>query len=168
MASTFLNLPAGSTTTIGALEVAVSAANDSIKISDGTDTLAVNADGSLNVSLSGSLASVDTVITGLNEYEYNEEIGVAIGATVTAVTYTFGANYKLRKINCTGDNLAIWTVVLDGDDIDKRRSNFTNLNCDFDYETGITMPSGSTLEVKVTNSGNSIGEFSARLLFSPK
>lgn len=172
MASTFISLPVTSSGSIsGPIDVQISASNDSIKISDGTDTLAINADGSINANIGGSASitgNVDAVLTGLNEFQYNEVLAVAAGATTAVVTKFFPVEYKLRRINATGSNVSTWTVILDATDIDKIRSNHTDLNVVFDYETGITIPAGSTVVVEVTNAGASAGDFSARLLFSAK
>lgn len=146
----------------------VSAANDSIRISDGTDTLAINPDGSINVN-STSSGPTDVILTGLNEYEYNEVTGLAIGGSTTLVSHFFAVDYKLRRISCTGDSIGVFTVLFDATPVDKRRSTYTDFNVVVDYETGIAIPAGTTVSVEVENaSTSSVGDYSGQLLFSIK
>lgn len=168
MASTFISLPISGSTITGPIDVNVSAANDSIKISDGTDLLAVQADGSINVNISSSAGTIDTILTGLNEYEFDEALSVASGGSATVVSHLFATEYKLRRASCTGDSIGVFTVLFDSTPVDKSRSTYTNFNCEFDYETGIVVPAGTTVSVEVENASTSVGNFSARLLFSPK
>jgi hypothetical protein len=169
MASTFISLPISGSTITGPIDVNVSAANDSIKISDGTDILAINADGSINIAGSTTVSgSVDAVITGLNEYEYSEALAVAAGGTATVVSHFFATTYKLRRASCTGENVAVYTVYFDAVAMDKKRSTYTDFNCCFDYETGIEVPAGTTVTIEVENASTSAGDFSAQLLFSPR
>ena len=161
MASTFISLPSAEIT--GPIDVNINPINDAIKISDGTDTLAVNTDGSINVA---GVFSGNTVPVGVNEFEYGEALNVAIGASATVVTKFFLTDYKLRRASCTGENIAVFTILFNGTPVDKSRSTYSDFNCRFDYETGITIPAGTTVTVEVLNSGNSIADFSAQLLFS--
>lgn len=169
MASTFISLPISGGTITGPIDVNINAASDSIKISDGTDTLAINADGSINIAGNTTVSgSVDSVITGLNEYEYNEVASVASGASVIVVARTFSMEYKLRRVSCTGDSVGVFTVLFNGVPVDKKRSTYTDYNCEFDYETGIVVSAGTIVEVEAENASTTVGDFSSRLLFSPK
>lgn len=171
MASTYLSLPAASVS-LGTVDVVVTAQNDSIAISDGFNTLAVNPDGSLNVSGMSTVTGEVTIdggtvgITGQNEFEYSELIIPAAG-NATVVSRYFETAYKLRRVSATGATIGTYTVRFNGTAVDKLRSNYTDFNCKFDYETGIAIPPGTTVTVFVEN-GSTVDAalFSAQLLFS--
>lgn len=171
MASTYITLPA-QTVTLGTVDVVVTAQNDSIAISDGTNTLAVNPDGSLNVSGISTVTGQVTVdggtvaVTGQNEFEYNQ-VSVPPTGSATIVSHFFATNYKLRRVSATGATVGVYTVRFNGSPVDKLRSNYTDFNCRFDYETGIAVPAGTTVSVLVENgSTTDTALFSAQLLFS--
>lgn len=108
-------------------------------------------------------------LVGENQYWFDEVSDVAPNATDTIVTYVFATEHKLRKVSATGNCIGVYSVKFDTDVVDKKRSTITDFNCEFDYETGITIPAGTTVSVVVQNSStNGTGQFSARLLFSLK
>lgn len=166
MADSFIYLPPTSSSTItGPIDVNVSAAgNDSVKISDGVDTLAINADGSLNIAgvISGS---VDAIFTGVNEYSYNE-VTIAAGGTTTIISQLFATDYKLRRVRGSGETIGVYYIKFNSSGVDKMRSTYTDFNATFDFETGITIPAGTTVNIEVTNAGNAPALFSINMLFS--
>lgn len=171
MASTFINLPAISVD-VGTVDVVITADNDSIAISDGTNTMAVNSDGSINVSGISTVTGQVTVdggtvaITGENEFEYNQ-VTIPASSSAVVVSRLFPTAYKLRRVSATGATVGTYTVRFNGTAVDKLRSNYTDFNCRFDYETGIAIPPGTTVSVFVENgSTTDAGLFSAQLLFS--
>lgn len=171
MASTFISLPAASVS-LGTVDVVVTAQNDSIAISDGYNTLAVNPDGSLNVAGISTVTGSVTVdggtvaVTGQNEFTYNEQI-IAAAGNATIVSKFFAIAYKLRRVSATGATIGTYTVRFNGTAVDKLRSNYTDFNCKFDYETGIAIPPGTTVTVYVENgSATDAALFSAQLLYS--
>lgn len=166
MADSFIYLPPTSSSTItGPIDVNVSASsNDSIKISDGVDTLAINADGSLNIA--GSISgTVDAVLTGVNEYTYNE-VTIAAGASTTVISQLFATDYKLRRVRGSGETIGVYYVKFNTSGVDKIRSTYTDFNATFDFETGITIPAGTTVNIEVTNAGSSPALFSINMLYS--
>lgn len=157
-----VNLPGG-------FDVEIDAADgDNIAISDGTNTVVVNADGSLNITDNGGSLTVDGQVAtvGINEYKYGEQLNVAAGANSTLVSHLFATSYKLRRVSVSGENIAVYTVYFNATAIDKRRATYMNFNCEFDYETGISIPPGTTVSVEVENSGSTSSDFNAQLLFS--
>lgn len=158
MASTFISLPAGAEIT-GPIDVIVNAANDSIRIADaGGDELAINADGSINVNTSGGVS---------NEYTTGESTSVAISGSATVVSQYFATAHRLRRVSCSGTNRAEYTLYFDASQIDKQRSTVAEVNCKFDYETGILIPADTTVTVEVLNAGTTTGDFNAILIYSP-
>jgi hypothetical protein len=106
-------------------------------------------------------------ISGTNQFEYNEVLSVAPGATITLLSRNFPTAYKLRRVDATGNCIGTYSVQFNNEDIDKKRSTIVNFNCEFNYETGITIPAGTIVSVVVTNSSDeNSGDFAARLLFS--
>lgn len=171
MASTFITLPATSVD-VGTVDVVITADNDSIAISDGTNTMAVNSDGSINVSGISTVTGQVTVdggtvaVTGENEFEYNQVV-IAAASSAVVVSRLFPTAYKLRRVSATGATVGTYTVRFNGTAVDKLRSNYTDFNCRFDYETGIAIPAGTTVSVLVENGSiTDAGLFSAQLLFS--
>jgi hypothetical protein len=117
-------------------------------------------------TLEVNVGSVNALLVGINEYTYGESLGLAGGAEATLVSQFFVAQYKLRRVSCTGENIGVYTVYFNGVPVDKKRSTYTNFNCEFDYETGITIPANTTVEVKVENASSSVADFSAQILYS--
>lgn len=166
MSNTFIHLPPSSSNVLGPIDVNVNASNDSIKISDGTDTLAINTDGSLNIA--GSISgSVDAITTGINEFAFNETT-IAAGATTTIISQLFISEYKLRRVRASGENIGVYSLKFGASGVDKYRSTYTDFNVVLDYETGITIPAGTTVNVEITNSSASPALYSAQLLYSAK
>lgn len=67
---------------------------DAVKISDGTDSLAINADGSLNVVISDSTP-------GTAVSDFNTSVSVAGGASSTH-TFTSTGNFNLTQVTASG------------------------------------------------------------------
>lgn len=126
-----------------------------IEITDGTDNLAINADGSINVVLSGSATVVDT---------YNEISSVVSSALTTIVSYTVLTAGKLKQINVSGTNIAEYRIELNSTVIDKKRTYFGSaLNADFNYDDGIIVSPADTVVVKVVHTRPSTGDFNGRI-----
>ena len=96
--------------------------HDSIRIGDGINEMAVNADGSINVGFSPSPsnnASVNNI--------YNEVSALASGSEVTLVTYTVLpgiATSLLERIEVSGENIARYTILKNGVNIAKKWTYF--------------------------------------------
>lgn len=101
-----LRVDTGATITIGGeLEVSIDAASgDNIKISDGTDTLQVNTDGSINVANLGDLVKVayDAIAVTyptLTTEAYAYKTGGLAGTTVATVTVAYTASDKINLLS---------------------------------------------------------------------
>ena len=107
----------------GAIEVALSADSDSIAIGDGSNTLTVNPDGSINVNTPS-----DLTLENLNYY-YNQISSVPSGAETAIITIPATTqNLNIVKIDATGDNIGIFILKLNGTTIMTKRSSWTNFN----------------------------------------
>lgn len=155
------------------LEVEISAADgDNIAISDGTDTLAVNADGSLNVNILNPLqievsaADGDNVAIkpdGSQSYQYNEVTSVGSSTLTTVLTYIAISNKLLNLVKVSGTNIAEYRVLINGSVVCKERTYFGNsLNLEIPMlYTKIAI--GDTLEIKVIHFRSSLGDFNSTI-----
>lgn len=153
--------------------VAVTHVGDSIRLGDGTNFLTsttIGSDIGLDVNILNSIevtGKVDALIVGINEYIYNE-ITIAAGATSTVVSQFFPTAYKLRRAKGSGENLGVFELKFNATGVDKYRTTYTDFNVLLDYETGISIPAGTTVTMAVTNSTNTPALYSTQLMFSAK
>lgn len=152
------------TVTAGALEVAIDATTDSIKIGDGTDFLSINPDGSLNVNV------ISTSPTGSVVSTYNSVSSVPSSTLTTVVSYTIGIGMIgfLERIECSGTNIADYQVFINSVLQARKRTYFGGeLSIDFDFSSpnakGILVGPGVTIELKVEHSRPMTGDFDGRI-----
>lgn len=169
----------------GGVEVIIDHTNDSIRLGDGTsfftstnnsgkisldvnvtsptiiedsggDELAINADGSLNVSLSGGKVATAT---------YNEITSVASSSVTNIVSFVPGSNVTLTKALASGTNIAYYEVLVNGTVRAKKYTYFGgDLSIDFDFGSGIAVSSGQTVLVRVEHTRTMTGDFNATII----
>lgn len=130
-----------------------------IEITDGTNTLAINPDGSITVQVEATTGGV------LKNY-YNEVLAVASGVLTTIQTYTVVATKAaLFDVNVSGTNIATYTVLLNGNILIKKFTYFgSELNEDFNFSAGLGLVTGDVIQVKVIHNRPSTGDFNSRIL----
>lgn len=106
-----LKVDAEVTATIGEIDVVLDAAGgDNVAISDGTDVLAINADGSINIDKSGLATSANQTITNTKLDTLNFKPATRVDEASATVTYvgeaaagsaTSGAVWLIKKIDET-------------------------------------------------------------------
>jgi hypothetical protein len=128
-----------------------------IKITDGTDTLAINTDGSLNVNIVSSGASYLNV--------YNEATGVVAGVATVVVTYTSAISTYLQQIMYAGKYPGMFELLVNSSVLAKQYSYFTNLNGSFDFGRGLQINIGDVIQVKVTHNQLGLGNFNSNIIF---
>ena len=144
MASTFISLPAA-TVSVGA-----------VRITDGTDELAINADGSINVALSGG---------GVTTVTYNEVTSVASSTPTNVATFVAAMSTKLKRIEASGTNIAAFEVVVNGTVRAKKYSYFGGpLSVDFDFRDGLALTAADTVILRVTHTRTMTGDFNATII----
>lgn len=144
MASTFINLPVE--------QVSVGA----VQITDGTDNLAINSDGSINVAITGG---------GLTTVTYNEVTSVASGILTTVCSYTATSSVRLRKVLASGTNIASYEVQLNGVTLAKKYTNFGGpMDVDFDFEDGRSIVATNIVTLKILHSRPGTGNFNATII----
>ena len=125
------------------------------------DRLVVNADGT---------ASVRIVPLGSGHVVYGEVNAVAAGADVSVVAFTVApaAAFHLRHVSVSGDNVAKFTVTLNGTPIGRKLTYFTHFNEDFffaaDETDGKRLVGGDELKVLVRHARPYVGDFNASVL----
>lgn len=127
---------------------------DSIIVSDGTNDLNINPDGSLNVQFAQPTTTS----------QYNEVSSVANSVLTTIISYTATGTQQLTQIDVSGTNIATYSLTINSTVKDKRRTYFgSGLNAVFDYASGLTLTTGDIVTVNVIHERPSPGDFNARL-----
>lgn len=145
----------------GSTEVEIDAADgDNIAISDGTNTLDVNSDGSINVQIAS---------TGIPKSLYGEVTSIASGVLTNILTFVCpgGVSCILQSVSISGTNIARYRVRINGTTVDQRRTYFGgDLNTTFDFKTisggSITMITGQLIEIDVIHTRPDVGDFNAK------
>jgi hypothetical protein len=88
------------------VEVDLSHVDDSVQIGDGTDILAINADGSINITDNGGSLTVDAVDLDIRDLTQADEITVYQGTSPWVVSAT---DLDIRDLDAAQDNIASWT-----------------------------------------------------------
>ena len=144
MASTFISLPAA-TVSVGA-----------VQITDGTDTLAVNSDGSINVAVTGG---------GVTSITYNEVTSVASSTLTTVATFVAAMSTKLKRVEASGTNIAYFEVVVNGTVRAKKYTYFGGpLSVDFDFRDGLALTAADTVILRIQHTRTMTGDFNATII----
>lgn len=132
----------------------------------GSNIIEPNADGSLNVNIVSTPSAGNTV-----KNIYNEANSVASGADTLLVQYTVPmgiTNSVLQRISVSGENIAKFTVFVNGTKIDTRRTFLgSSLSEYFEFITGssdgfILNPS-DLLVVRLVHTRPYVGDFEGRI-----
>lgn len=138
--------------------------HDSIRVSNGTNDLGVNNDGSINVNVVNSVVSNKALIN-----TYAEVNSVATNNLTNLVSYTVpgGKRAILEKISVSGENIAKFSVLINTTAIDTRRTFFGNLNTFFDFSSpdnfGMELNSGDVIQVTVIHQRPDLASFEGRI-----
>lgn len=129
---------------------------DNIAISDGTNTLAINPDGSINVTVEHLVNSVISIFAQVSS--------VPSSVLTTIVSYTAVAGDKLKRGVVSGSNIASYDLLLNGSTIDRKRTYFgADLNSDFFFDEGLDLSAGDVIMIKVIHTRPSVGDFNGRI-----
>lgn len=149
-------------------EVVVSHLDDSIKVGDGTDLLAIRPDGSIDVNVAGGSVTVGgnigTVETGTVETAYAEVLAIGAGVETLVVSYTAVQPTRLKIAEVSGTNIAAFTIYVNGAAIHKKRTYFGMLDNNFTFSKGYAVVASDVISVKVLHGQASAGDFNAFLL----
>jgi hypothetical protein len=133
-----------------------------VKITDGTDALDINPDGSINVNVNQSIAADGLII------DYNEVSSVGSGSETTIITITAPVGgQRIQKVDFSGDNKALYKVKVDGNTIAARRTWWTHFNESVNFEgfvNGLLLTAGQVLTVTVIHNRPDLGAFEATVM----
>lgn len=138
----------GNSITVDATDLDIrnlSASQDNVAISDGTDTLAVNSDGSINVRV--------TKIGGTSVADYNTSASLASGASNTH-TYTSTGNFYLEQILASASGKMKIVVAVNGVTRFVQFNSTANPNMMVSLEQPILATNGQTVTIARTNNDN--------------
>lgn len=125
-------------------------------IIDGDNSLRVNPDGSIDVNIT------DTGVPSVNVY--NAITSVPSASLTTVLTYTALVNLSLKQIQVSGTNIAEYSIRVNGTTVDLQRTYFGgDLNCFFNFGSGINVSAADVVTVKVIHSRPTLGDFNARM-----
>jgi hypothetical protein len=141
--------------------------NGSTIITDGTDNLNVNPDGSINVIITGGST---TSINYTSIYNFNEINSVTSNSLTLLQTYTVPVGKKgyLQRVDFSGENIAKYIIKLNGSTLDIKRTYFGNqLNGEFNFidsnDLGMNLNAGDVIETYVIHTRPSLISFEARI-----
>ena len=125
-----------------------------------------NMDGSINVNVVSVPVAGNVVIN-----QYGEANSVASGITTNVVQYVTPAGLTqaiLQRISVSGENIAKWTVFINGTQIDTRRTFWgSSLSEYFEFTTGgsdgVMLSPGDIVTVKVLHTRPYVGDFEGRI-----
>lgn len=138
---------------------------DSVQVGDGTETLAINPDGSINVAITpippGNYTPKST---------YNEVGSVANSSLTTVTTYTVpvGKTASLNSADVSGSNIATYTVEINATVVDKKYTWFGGqLSERFNFTTpsggSQQLVAGDVVRVRVEHGRPMVGSFNAKI-----
>lgn len=138
--------------------------HSSVRLSDGDNEASVNPDGSLNVKIvtGGTSSSAKNI--------YTEALSVPAASLTALGSYVVpsGQTAILEKISVSGENIAKYVVLLNGDPIETLRTYFgASLNALLDFTSasgkGYLLEAGDQLDVQVIHNRPDIGDFNSRI-----
>jgi hypothetical protein len=167
---------------------------DTVSVGDpnNSNTVAVNADGSIDVNVvldastdnvaikdpssgnslkvnaDGSInvvSDVTPVVQTVKSF-FNSITSVASGATSSIITYTVptGKTAFLQRVSFSGSNIATYSVLLNSTEIDRQRVYFGgDLTKNVDYSSGIPLASEDVIEIEVYNFRPTSADFESRI-----
>lgn len=136
------------------LEVVISHTDDSVKIGDGTDFLAVNADGSINVKATLQPGSVVSISKHTNSFYHTDEIDLNdVNLTTSGYTeifsYTSGSNLlKLIALKIKGDTFGVYRLKVNNITKDYVHTSPIQRNCLFKFYENMPLVSGEEITIE--------------------
>ena len=117
------------------------------------------------------VSSATLPATSINAY--HEVLSVASGITTTIVAYTVPVGHEnvLERISVSGENIALYTVLINGTPVDVQRTYFGGaLNTQFQFMStinyGTVLNAGDIVSVTVLHNRPSLANFEGRIQMS--
>lgn len=143
----------------GSLDVEIDAADgDNIAISDGTNSLIVNPDGSINV--------VSNVTTLDPKNIYAEILGIASGVTTDILSFTATTDGILSLVSVSGTNIAEYMLEVNSVIQSKSRTYFgSSLDREIKFGDGFKFNIGDVIKIRVVHQRPSLGNFNTTISY---
>jgi hypothetical protein len=114
------------------------------------------------------ISSTTSSIEVINEHVinlYDESLAVPAAILTNVISYTIpiAKKFYLNLIQVSGENVASFTIDLNGTTIDKKRTYFTEYNMEF-YFKSLKLIAGDILKVKVYHTRPMAADFNAKIL----
>jgi hypothetical protein len=138
---------------------------DSVRIGDGTDELAINSDGSINV-----VFTPDNSLVKKSIYAEISAINSATPTTILSYTVPIGIpTATINTVDVSGTNIATYQVEVNSATVDKKRTyHGGSLNSVFDFNDSISLITGDIVRISVEHARPFSGDFNARLVVVEK
>lgn len=137
--------------------------HSSVRISNGSNDLSINTDGSINANIVSSPSSSP----GL-QITHLEVSSVVAGVETTLISLVAPPNgYKSYKVDVSGENIALFRVKVNNVSISTKRTFFGKLNETFSFEpftNGLELNSGDVLTVTVLHTRSMTSNFEVTLM----
>jgi hypothetical protein len=135
-----------------------------VEVSDGSHQLAINSDGSINANIVISPLP-DTYVSVFSDVTL---VPSFVPTTVNSYVVPVGKSGSLTKIDVSGTNIALYTIMVNGSTIDQRYTYFgSSLNEHFEFSAngqgGYPITAGDTVVVQVIHVRPTTGDFGARI-----
>jgi hypothetical protein len=133
-----------------------------VTITDGTNDLKVNSDGSINVVTESIAGAVTNIFSQISSLVANSQ------TQILSYTVPISQTFLLAEVEVSGTNIAVYEVYIGGVLQARRRTYFGgSLSDEFNFTAGsgpLMIASGGIISVKVTHMRPDVGDFEARLL----
>jgi hypothetical protein len=137
--------------------------NSDITVSDGSFTLGIS--DAINLIKGIYPTTIKAVPYGNTSIFTSEANSVAASTLTDIITYTASTNIRLVSASVSGNNVAQYTLLLNGNVIGKKYTSFgAALNADFKLNTGLSIIAGDVLKVQVIHTRPYVGDFNAKFI----
>jgi len=148
----------GNSITVDAVQLDIddlSATSDNVAISDGTDTLAVNGDGSINVVVSGS--------SGTAIADYDAVAALAAAGSDNHDYTAAGGAFSPTSVSVSGESIGTFAILANAVAIATLRTSVENPNAVYEFPAGFSIADTQVLRVTRTNDSNKVHNFESTI-----
>lgn len=129
--------------------------SDSVKVGDGTDFLAINTDGSINVVMQSS--------TGTAIANYDQAAALASAASDNHDYTASGGTFEPTSVSVSGESLGTFTILANAVTIAILRTSVENPNAVYEFPDGFSIADTQVLRVTRTNDSNKAHNFESTI-----
>lgn len=164
MINSLTSLPQDTITTNGLYKIPLQFNNLRLRVSSYTSGT-VSANARISAIDSDSLLPRLTVESGTTRNIYGEVLSVPSNSLTNIVTFTATQTSRLKQVDVSGENIAVYEVLVNGTSVSKKRTALgSQLDCNFFFDKGITFTSGQQIVVRVIHNRPTTGNFNANII----